>query len=120
MKIAISATGKNKTDTVDQRFGRTSYFVVYDTEDDSYTAFNNEQNLHAAQGAGIQSAQNVIQTGASAVITGHTGPKAFRVLQAANIPIYLCPQLSLTEAIEKFKKGELVKINAPDVEGHWA
>lgn len=119
MKIALSAAGKNKTDMVDQRFGRASYFVVYDTETDSYTAFDNEQNLNAAQGAGIQSAQNVVKTGAEVVITGHTGPKAFKVLEAAGIPIYLAPSVSLSEAVEKLKKGELKKIDNADVEGHW-
>lgn len=119
MKIALSAAGKNNTDMVDQRFGRASFLVVYDTDTDTFTAFDNEQNLNAAQGAGIQSAQNVVKTGAEVIITGHTGPKAFKVLEAAGVLIYLAPPVSLSEAVEKFKKGELTKIDNADVEGHW-
>ena len=119
MKIALSSTGKTSEDMVDQRFGRAPYFIIFDSQTNTFAAVDNTQNLNAAQGAGIQSAQNVVQAGAEILITGHTGPKAFRVLESAKIPIYLAPSLTIKEAVEKFKNGELKKIDNADVEGHW-
>ena len=47
------------TSKVDPRFGRAKYFIIYDTETKEMEVVGNEQNFQAAQGAGVQSAQNV-------------------------------------------------------------
>lgn len=119
MKIAITSEGDTLEAMVDQRFGRAAKFIIFDTEKETFTVLDNTQNLNAAQGAGIQSAQNVIDSGATALITGHTGPKAFRVLTAGKIAIFLCEKLPVQKAIDMWKKSELKEINESDVEGHW-
>ncbi|OGV69737.1 MAG: dinitrogenase iron-molybdenum cofactor biosynthesis protein [Lentisphaerae bacterium RIFOXYA12_FULL_48_11] len=119
MKIAITATNKDVSSDVDPRFGRAKYFITADTDSGETTAHDNEQNLNAAQGAGIQSAETVARLGAEAVITGNAGPKAFRTLNAARIKVYLCPGGTVSEAIQKFKNGELKEATAANVEGHW-
>ncbi len=119
MKIAITIDGDGLEAPLDARFGRAKKFVLYETETDSCEFFDNTQNLNAAQGAGIQAAQNVAAAGAEAVVTGHTGPKAFRVLDAAKIAVYHSGVRPVKEVIEAFKKGELKKAAAADVEGHW-
>ena len=63
MKIAISSSGSTLEDTIDLRFGRAAMFIIYDLDHENFTSVDNEQNLNAAQGAGIQggvggSAQN--------------------------------------------------------------
>jgi len=120
MKIAITATGKDVSSNVDLRFGRAKYFIVVDTESDNAVVHDNTQNLNAAQGAGIQSAETVARLGAEAVITGNAGPKAFRTLNAAGIKVYLCPGGTVAEAIRSFKDGELKEATAANVDGHWA
>lgn len=119
MKIAISATGRDLNALVDQRFGRTRYFIIYDTDTDKFDVVDNVVNLNAVQGAGIQSAQNVLNTGAAAVITGNLGPKAFRVLNCGNVAPYLCGGVVVSEAITKFKNNELQKLDNANVESHW-
>jgi len=119
MKIAITIDGDNLEALMDARFGRAKKFVLYETETDSCEYMDNTQNLNAAQGAGIQSAQNLAAAGAEAVITGHTGPKAFRVLEAAKIAVYHGEVRPVKEVIESFKKGELKKAASADVDGHW-
>jgi len=119
MKIAISATGSDLCSALDARFGRTSQFIIYDLDNDSYISVDNEQNLTSAQGAGIQSAQTIIKTGAEAVITGNVGPNAFRTLTAGNVDIYLGTGLTVQEAIDKFKNKTLQKASGNNVEGHW-
>lgn len=120
MKIAVSCSGTDKDSLVDSRFGRAKSFMIIDTENDTWEYIENSQNLNAAQGAGIQSAQNVVDKGADAVITGHCGPKAFKVLNAAEISIYLGAEGTVSDAVEKLKKGELTAAKDADVEGHWA
>ena len=120
MKLAITSTGDSLASNLDPRFGRAKYFIVVDTESDAWTAHDNQQNLNAMQGAGIQAAQNVAALGVQAVISGNAGPKAFRVLSAAGIAVYLCSDGTVADAVARFKRGELKAIEAANVEGHWA
>jgi len=120
MKIAITAAENNVSGKVDPRFGRAKYFIIADTDSGESSAHDNIQNLNAAQGAGIQSAETIARLGAEAVITGNAGPKAFRTLSAAGIKVYLFQGGTVAEAIQKFKNGELKETTAANVEGHWA
>lgn len=120
MKIAITAQGESLTDQVDPRFGRARYLIVFDTETGQASAHDNEQNLNAVQGAGIQAARNVAQLGVGAVLTGNVGPKAFQALSAANIKVCIGASGTVAEAIERYKAGELNATARPNVQGHWA
>jgi predicted Fe-Mo cluster-binding NifX family protein len=119
MKVAITSQGADLDSEVDPRFGRAMFFIVVDTETGEFTAHDNEQNLSAAQGAGIQAAQNVVSFGVDGVVTGNVGPKAFTALQAGNIKIYVGAAGSVMRAVEQFKTGQLECVNKPNVEGHW-
>ena len=119
MKIAISTKGNDLDSKVDPRFGRASGFIIYDTDACGFKFVDNVQNLEAQQGAGIQSAQNIVEQGATALITGHCGPKAFRVLSSAGVAIYAGAEGTVRDAITKYKNNELKKIDSADVDGHW-
>ncbi|MGE4489940.1 MAG: NifB/NifX family molybdenum-iron cluster-binding protein [Kiritimatiellales bacterium] len=119
MKVAVTTSGKDLNAPLDPRFGRAPRFIVYDTENETFALADNAQNLNAAQGAGIQSAQNVAATGAQAVISGHFGPKAFRVLSTAGIRIYTSDAATVRDAIERLKQDKLSAAQEADVEGHW-
>ncbi|CUH95340.1 hypothetical protein P22_1410 [Propionispora sp. 2/2-37] len=116
MKIAITAHGEDRQATVDSRFGRADYFVLYDEEKDAWTALPNTQNLEAAHGAGIQAGQTLAKTGARVLITGHVGPKAFKVLQAEQIAMYSLGEMNGTaaEALAAFQSGKLTAIAVPN------
>lgn len=119
MKVAITSQGKELSSPVDLRFGRAKYFIIADTDSGDFEAADNTQNLNAPQGAGIQSAQNIVNKGVEAVISGHCGPNAFRTLSAAGIKIVVGAEGTVAEALEKFKTGELKELEGADVEGHW-
>jgi len=119
MKIAVTTSGRDLQAPVDSRFGRAPNFLIYDLETGNFAVIDNEQNLNAAQGAGIQSAQTVVRSGAGALVTGHCGPKAFRVLSAAGVKVYTAEILTVAEAIDRFRAGTLVEALSADVEGHW-
>jgi predicted Fe-Mo cluster-binding NifX family protein len=120
MKIIVTGSGNKLTDAVDPRFGRASQFLLVDLQTGAMTAHDNAQNLNAAQGAGIQAAETVARLGAGAVITGNVGPKAFRVLSAAGIKVFLVKNGTIAEAIAQFKNDELSETKESNVEGHWA
>lgn len=107
MKILFTATGKNWSDKLDERFGRAAGFVLYDQEKDTLSWHSNEENVNAAHGAGTQAAQFAINSGASVLITGHVGPKAFDVLKLSDISIFLSPEESLDEVYKAFREGKL-------------
>ncbi len=119
MKIAVPSPGNTLESDVDSRFGRAAGFVVYNTEDETFVVTDNNQNLNAAQGAGIQAAQNVALTGADVVIAPSFGPKAFRVLKAAGLKTFLCSGGTVKQTIEDYIAGKLSESDAANVEGHW-
>jgi len=119
MKVAITAQGKELSSEIDLRFGRAKWLIVVDTESDDFQAHDNAVNLNAAQGAGIQTGQNIANLGVEAVITGNVGPNAFKTLNAADIKIFLAEKQTVQEAIDSFTAGELKEIDQANVEGHW-
>jgi predicted Fe-Mo cluster-binding NifX family protein len=119
VKIAFSTSGNTLDSPLDSRFGRAARFLVYDTDSKDFTIMDNSQNLNAAQGAGIQSAQNVVNSGARTVVTGHCGPKAFRVLTESGVKIYLAPVGTVAQALAQYQAGTLTEAQTADVGGHW-
>jgi len=120
MKIAFTASGDSLNSRLDSRFGRAAKFLIYDLGSMTFEVVDNQQNLNAAQGAGIQSAETVARLGAKTLVTGHCGPKAFRVLNAAGIKIFNSSAPTVAEALEEYRAGKLVQAHSADVESHWA
>ncbi len=119
MKIVITSQGKDKNSEVDPRFGRSKGFIVYDDSTEEITYIDNNQNLNAVQGAGIQAAKNIIDSGAKVLITGNVGPKAYATLNQAGIRIMIGAEGSVEEALDNYKKGNLMEAADANVEAHW-
>jgi len=107
MKIAISASNNTIESTVDQRFGRGTYFIIFDTDTETWETIENPGS-YASGGAGVQAAQTVANSGATAIISGgHYGPSAHTALSAAGVKMYSAGTITIKEAIAKFQAGEL-------------
>jgi predicted Fe-Mo cluster-binding NifX family protein len=119
MKVAVTSQGKEASSQVDPRFGRAKWLIVIDIETGESEACDNTVNLGAVQGAGIQTAKNVADLRAEAVITGNVGPNAFKTLNAANVKVFLAEKQTVGEAIDSFKANRLKEIDQANVEGHW-
>jgi predicted Fe-Mo cluster-binding NifX family protein len=128
VKVAFTTSGKDLTAPLDARFGRAPGFLIYDIDSDAAESattaaggqyIDNQQSLDAAQGAGIQAAETVVRSGAQVVVTGHCGPKAFRVLSAAGVKVYNTDQPTVAAALAAYKAGTLKPAESADVEGHW-
>jgi len=117
MKIAVSANGKDLDTAIDPRFGRCSYFIIVDTEDMGFEAFNNTSI--GLGGAGIQSAQFVASKGAQVVITGNCGPNAVRTLSAAGIELIVGQASTVRQSIDNYKNGALKSTTDANVRDHY-
>ncbi len=120
MKIVLTTSADSLDSPLDPSFGRAQNFLVYDLRIQTFEIVSNKQNLQAAQGAGIQAAQTIVRAGAGALITGHCGPKAFRVLEAAGVKVFNTDAPVVAEALARYCAGALIESKAANVEGHWA
>lgn len=107
MKIAIASQGSDLTSMIDPRFGRARYFIIYDTGDDTWKLIDNLENSQVPRGAGIQTAQRVIDSGADLIISGNFGPKAADVLDAAGVARTMWSEGTVADAIELAKSNRL-------------
>ena len=79
---------------------------------------DNQQNLNAPQGAGIQAGAKVVELGVQAIITGHVGPKAIASLREGGVAVYEVAHGTVAEAIERFNAGELKRQADANIGGH--
>lgn len=115
MIICLSATGDTLDASIDPTFGRAAHFLFVDSETDEFTSVTHSA---AAHGAGVQSAQLVIDRKASVVITGRIGPNAFNVLSAAGIAVYVNASGSARDSLAAFEAGTIEQATAPTGRQH--
>lgn len=118
-KIAFTTSGRDLKAAIDPRFGRSQGFLMYTPDTEAIEFLENSQARNSAQGAGIQAAETIVRAGADALVTGHCGPKAFKVLHAAGVKVYNCTLETIEEALSAIRSGSLAPASEADVEGHW-
>ena len=113
MKIAVSSKGQSVQDPLDPSFGRCSGFVVYDSDNESYSFLDNSRQQNLPQGAGIQTAQMLSQSGVDVLISGQVGPKAMEALSNTRIQIFSSSAQTVQEAINAWQENALQPVAAP-------
>ena len=110
MKLIISAQNSLLESQVDRRFGRCTWFILFDTDTDQWEAF---QNPGASQsgGAGVAAAQFVVDKKADVVCSGDFGPNASRAFQAANVGMrrFTDSTSTVQDAVDQFRQDKLLK-----------
>ncbi|MEJ2657839.1 MAG: NifB/NifX family molybdenum-iron cluster-binding protein [Desulfobacterales bacterium] len=119
MKIAITSQGPHLDSLVDPRFGRAAYILIVDTETFDFEVLDNNENVNALKGAGIQAASMVNDKGARVLLTGYCGPKAFQVLNAAKINVADNVEGTVRDAVETFNEGKFSFADKANVEAQW-
>ncbi len=111
MKIALTTKGKQWKDSMDPRFGRSEFFILYDEEKDEMTAIDNRAIKQEAHGAGPKTAQLLMEHTPDILITGNgPGGNAASVLERAAIDVYTgAGNLTAKEAYNQYKEGKLNK-----------
>lgn len=107
MKIAVPAD-ENKTD-ICASFGRTPYFLFYETET-KLTEIMKNPAADAEGGAGLKASQFVADQNADTVITARCGENAAEVLREAEITIYKANGQDIKENLTAFEGGKLAEL----------
>lgn len=106
MKIVIPVDEKDIGTNVCESFGRTPYYLIYDTDTEK-SEFIDNSAAASAGGAGIKAAQIIVDTKADALLTPRCGENAANVLEAAGVKIYKTQGTSVKDNIDAFISGKL-------------
>ncbi len=118
MIIAVTASKPDLSSPVDPRFGRAPFFLIVNSDTMEFEAEENS-NLNAASGAGIQSAQMITGKKAEALLTGSCGPNAFQTLQAAGVNVVTGVTGTVEEAVKAYASGRYQTTSQPNVPSHF-
>ncbi|MFN2395836.1 MAG: NifB/NifX family molybdenum-iron cluster-binding protein [Bacteroidales bacterium] len=101
MKVAITSTGNSPDSTLDPRFGRCAYFVIYDTQSGS-TEFIPNPAREAEDGAGPEAVKLVASRDAKKIISGEFGMKIKPLLDSMKIQMIVIkdPGKRVSDVIE--------------------
>lgn len=101
MKVAITSTGNSPDSKLDSRFGRCSYFVIYDTETNA-TEYIPNLNKENVEGAGPASVQLIASRGANKVVSGEFGAKVKSLFDSLQIQLVVLnnPEKKISEIID--------------------
>jgi predicted Fe-Mo cluster-binding NifX family protein len=117
MKILVSSSGPDERSAVDPRFGRAPYFVMVDSALGQWEGCANPA-ADLPQGAGIEAARFAIDNRVDTVITGATGPNAYKTLSAADIAVFTVAGGLVCEAVDKLKEDALPRSSGASAEPH--
>ncbi len=109
MKIVFTAKGENWDSLVDARFGRMEVLVIYDEISDTLRSITNSQTESMEHGAGLQTAQKVLELNPDVIITGNgAGQKALDILKRSNVKMYIgAGDMTIKDAYEAYKNDKL-------------
>lgn len=110
MKIAMPVDEQTLETTVCISFGRTPYFLIYDTVTKSYSFVDNSAAASSQGGAGIKAAQVIVDQKVEALLTPRCGENAAEVFRAANVQMYRTTSTAVQEMIDAFEAGKLVAL----------
>lgn len=117
MLIAVTSTGDNMDSQVDPRFARCPYYIIFQTDDGSFTALPNS-GAAMGGGAGVEAARIVSDKGVKAVLTGSCGPNAHATLTAAGIEVHDGASGTVRQAVDLFVQGKSAANAQPSAPPH--
>lgn len=106
MKIIVPVDEKKAESNVCISFGRTPYFLVYETRTGKSEFVENKGAL-CKGGAGIKAAQTIVDLSASVLLTPRCGENAAEIIKEANIEIYKTNMVKANENILSFLSSDL-------------
>jgi len=109
MKIVFTAKGDSWDSPMDARFGRMELLVTYDEVSQTLQAVTNSETESMEHGAGLQTAQKVLELKPDIIITGNgAGQKALAILQRSNVKMFVgAGDMTIKEAYEAYKADKL-------------
>lgn len=117
MKIAISARGPSPDADIDQSFGRAYWYLIYELSSKEWIAIDNSDIRNALGNAGQMASELLKEHNVDVVITGETGPKAFRCLTALGIQVFHGAAGSAEETLLAWSLQKLTAAEKPNGKG---
>lgn len=117
MKVAITARGPGPEYQVDESFGRAYWMVLHDLATGSWESIDNQEIRNVSHGAGEKASRMLHECGVRCLLTGETGPRAFRTLSSLGIEVYHGAAGSVAEALNTWREGGLTKGESANSKG---
>ena len=114
MKVALASSGKTISSRINDRFGRSPYFLVLDTTSMTIETIENP-GLKEKNAAGIRACQMLIDKDIDAVVVKNIGHNSLVTLAGAGMDVYTVASGTVSAAINKVKQGELTTAERPTV-----
>ncbi len=106
MKIALPVETESMETKICPSFGRTPFFLLYDTEAQGGQFINNSA-ADSQGGAGIKAAQLIIDQGVTVLLTPRCGKNAAELFLAADIKLYKTVSSLAADNLKDFMAGHL-------------
>lgn len=108
MLVLIGADGNRLESPIAKRFGHANYFIVYDSEKNTFNVYDNIDEGH-----NHENLLDFLDIGVQAFIVGNIGPHAFDLINTTKSKVYLARKMSVQQAIDKFIANELQLLTEP-------
>jgi predicted Fe-Mo cluster-binding NifX family protein len=106
MRITLPVNNKDIKSDICPSFGRTPYFLIYDTDDKSIIFLDNLA-AQSAGGAGIKAAQMLLDQSIKIIIAPRYGENAAKVLLDGGIKVYKNVAGTAEKNIKAYEKNQL-------------
>jgi predicted Fe-Mo cluster-binding NifX family protein len=106
MRIAIAVEEQSMESIICPSFGRSPYFLIYDTNTHDKTYLKNDMKDNQS-GKGLKAAQMIVDENANVVLVQRCGKNAANILKNAKIGIYKTRHNLALVNIEAFKNKKL-------------
>jgi predicted Fe-Mo cluster-binding NifX family protein len=117
MKVAVCARDNHIDARVDQRFGRCPYFIVVDLDSGDWEGLQNT-GTQSSGGAGVQTAQLLVNRGVNVVLVDRIGPNAMDVLSRAGIQVYGGISGTVSQSLKAYRQGQLTLLSRANSPSH--
>ena len=111
MKYLVAAEDTTLEDNVSSHFGKAPYFIIYDTDKDSFETITNGENVdpHLV-------IRNSAKAGAKKLICGNIGPNAYLIAEKHKVTVYISPAIKVRQAIELASNDQLPIAQGPTMQ----
>lgn len=114
--MAIPSIGDSDQSQVNERFGRTEFIYIYNTDTEEKEVFHNP--VLDSHGQGPKLINQLAQKNIDVIVTQNLGENAFNAANAAEINVYFPIPGTVKENILAYQKNELKKMERATKESH--
>jgi predicted Fe-Mo cluster-binding NifX family protein len=107
MRIAVTAAEKSLDSRVGERFGKSPFIFVADTENRLVRIIDNRPFAAMHIGSGAKTAEMLAGLGVDWVGTGTIGAEAFEILRGGGIAVATCATGTCREVLDRLAAGGL-------------